>query len=109
MRTQKGNNNAYCQDNETSYLDWSLADTHQQMIDYVRKMIALRMRFPHFHQEKFFSGRDSNLDTIRDINWYAADLGPPDWHKQGKGFLAFLIQGSELKEVTARERNGMYW
>ncbi|NLJ76780.1 MAG: glycogen debranching protein GlgX [Peptococcaceae bacterium] len=104
LRTQKGNNNAYCQDNETSYFDWSLAGAHRQMIDYVRKMVALRKRFPHFRQEKFFSGRDSNLDTIRDINWYGADLGPPDWHKQGKGFLAFLIQGSELKGVAARER-----
>ena len=46
LRTQRGNNNAYCQDNEISYFDWSLADTNQDMIDYVRKLIAFRKRYP---------------------------------------------------------------
>ena len=104
LRTQRGNNNAYCQDNEISYFDWSLADTNQDMIDYVRKMIAFRKRYPHFYQERFFTGRDLNLDSIKDINWYAEDCGPQDWACPEKGFLVFLIQGSELTGAAAREK-----
>ncbi len=104
LRTQRGNNNAYCQDNEISYFDWSLADTNQDMIDYVRKMIAFRKRYPHFYQDRFFTGRDLNLDSIKDINWYAEDCGPQDWACPEKGFLVFLIQGSELTGAAAREK-----
>lgn len=104
LRTQKGNNNAYCQDNESSYFDWSLADTNQDMINYVRQMIAFRKCHPHFCQGKFFTGLDLDLDAMKDINWYSGDLGPPDWFNPKKGFLAFLIQGSELTRPACREK-----
>lgn len=96
MRTQGGNNNAYCHDNDISYFDWSLADINQDLVDYVRKMIAFRKRHPHFWQERYFTGRDLDLDAMKDINWYSEDLRSPDWCNPVKGFLAFLIQGSEL-------------
>ncbi len=104
LRTQRGNNNAYCQDNRISYFDWSLADINQDLIDYVRKMIAFRKRYPHFRQESFFTGRDHDLDTMKDINWYSEDLGSPDWGDPEKGFLAFLIQGSELSGARGGEK-----
>ncbi len=104
LRTQQGNNNAYCQDNKISYFDWSLADANKDMIHFVRKMIALRKRHPHFCREKFFTGRDLDLDTIKDINWYAEDSNPPDWQCPDKGFLAFLIQGSELTGAAGKEK-----
>lgn len=104
LRTQRGNNNAYCQDNEISHYDWSLADTNRDLIDFVRKLIAFRKRHPHFGQERFFTGRDLDLDAMKDINWYSEELGSPDWGNPEKGFLAFLIQGSELAGPSDRER-----
>ncbi|MFX4262109.1 glycogen debranching protein GlgX [Pelotomaculum propionicicum] len=104
LRTQRGNNNAYCQDNGISYFDWSLADINQDLIEYVRKMIAFRKRHPHFRQEGFFTGRDLDLDAMKDINWYSEDLASPDWGSPEKGFLAFLIQGSELTGATGGEK-----
>jgi isoamylase len=104
LRTQRGNNNAYCQDNEISYYDWSLADINQDMVDFVRKMIAFRKRHPHFRQESFFTGRDLDLDAMKDINWYSEDLRSPDWCSPGKYFLAFLIKGNELTGLPDREK-----
>jgi len=104
MRTQRGNNNAYCQDNEISYLDWSLAETNQDLVDFVRKLIDFRKRHPHFWQENYFTGRDLDLDAIKDINWYSEDLDPPDWNNPEKGFLAFLIKGNELIGVSEADK-----
>jgi glycogen operon protein len=104
MRTQRGNNNAYCQDNEISYLDWSLAETNNDLVDFVRKLIDFRKRHPHFWQENYFTGRDLDLDAIKDINWYSEDLKPPDWNNPEKGFLAFLIKGNELIGVSEEEK-----
>jgi isoamylase len=104
MRTQSGNNNAYCQDNNISYLDWTMAEANKEMVDFVRKLINFRKRHPHFWQENFFTGRDLDLDAIKDINWYSEDLKLPEWNSPEKGFLAFLIKGNELRGVSVEEK-----
>jgi glycogen operon protein len=104
LRTQRGNNNAYCQDNDISYYNWSLVEANQDMIDFVRKLIAFRKRHPHFGQKAFFTGRDLDLDTMKDINWYSEELMHPDWNNPEKGFLAFLIKGNELTGVSEEEK-----
>ncbi|NLI14260.1 MAG: glycogen debranching protein GlgX [Peptococcaceae bacterium] len=103
-RTQKGNNNAYCQDNEISYFDWDLAGKNQDLVNYVRRLTALRKRFPHFRLGRFFTGQDRDLDTMKDINWYSSDLNPPGWNLPEQRFLAYLIEGKELAEATASEK-----
>lgn len=104
LRTQRGNNNAYCQDNDIGYFDWSQAKANQDLVDFVRKLIALRMRHPHFGQKGFFTGRDLDLDTMKDINWFSEELRHPDWDNPEKGFLAFLIKGNELTGVPEEEK-----
>jgi isoamylase len=83
-RTQSGNNNAYCQDNETSWLDWSYLEQHQDIYGFVRGMIAFRCAHPVLSKEQFY--------TDAEIQWFSAQGSEPDWfNKQQKSF-ACLIQ-----------------
>src|SRR5207249_11009614 len=68
-RTQHGNNNAYCQDNEISWLDWRLADENAELLEFTRRLIDLRMRHPVFRRRHFFTGREVFQSGLRDIWW----------------------------------------
>jgi len=70
-RSQSGNNNAYCQDNETSWYDWSLLHRHGDIHDFTRAMIALRRRHPLLRQEEFY--------TPDEVTWFNASGRTPDW------------------------------
>jgi glycogen operon protein len=99
LRTQRGNNNAYCQDNEISWLDWSLAGKNEDMLNFVRRLIAFRRSHPHFSRPSFFTGANIDRDALRDINWFDEHLGSPDWNNPDKRSMAFLIEGVELDEI----------
>ena len=100
LRTQRGNNNAYCQDNEISHFDWSLAAKNKDMVEFVRRLIAFRKRTPLFRRRIFFSCQDGVLDRCKDINWYDENLNPPDWGNPEKRCLAFLIEGDKMNEIS---------
>jgi isoamylase len=70
-RTQGGNNNAYCQDNETSWHDWRCLESHREIFRFTRGMIALRSAHPVLSKEQFY--------TDADIHWFAPQGGLPDW------------------------------
>jgi glycogen operon protein len=74
-RTQHGNNNAYCQDNEISWFDWQLDDRAQRMLDFTRELIRLRLAHPALRRRRFFKGRRIRGADIRDIIWLRADGG----------------------------------
>jgi glycogen operon protein len=82
-RTQQGNNNAYCQDNETSWVDWSLAETNAGLVRFTRMMIALRRKYFALTREQFV-GR---------VTWHGTTVGEPDWTGQKRN-LAFQLRGS---------------
>jgi glycogen operon protein len=91
-RTQHGNNNAYCQDNEISWYDWQHAD--EQLLEFTRSLIALRHEHPVFRRWKWFQGRPLWGDDMKDIAWFRPDGEPmtdDDW-RQGfaKGLQVFL-------------------
>ncbi|MFX4493788.1 DUF3459 domain-containing protein, partial [Acinetobacter baumannii] len=67
-RSQQGNNNAYCQDNETSWVDWSRPD--QDLTAFVRRLLALRRRHPVLRRPVFLHGRNRSADGVKDITWY---------------------------------------
>lgn len=81
-RTQKGNNNAYCQDNETSWVDWELAERNAGLLRFTKMMIALRKRRFALSREQF----------INRITWHGSRIGNPDWTGQGRA-LAFQMHG----------------
>jgi isoamylase len=71
-RTQRGNNNAYCQDNETSWYDWRLAISNADLIRFVKGVIALRKEHPVLSAERFYLSEE--------ISWFGPEGEPPDWH-----------------------------
>lgn len=70
-RTQGGNNNAYCQDNETSWYNWNLADRHKELVGFVSELIALRKAHPVLSTDRFY--------TSEEIAWFGPDGGPVNW------------------------------
>ncbi len=81
-RTQKGNNNAYCQDNEISWVDWSLAEKNAHYLRFTRMMIALRKQYFALSREEF----------INRVSWHGTKLGDPDWIGASRT-LAFQMHG----------------
>jgi isoamylase len=97
-RTQHGNNNAWCQDNELSWFDWSLVETERNMLEFVRGMIALRRRHASLVHNAFFTGKPIPGRDIPDIRWHGMRLNEPAWHDSTTQFLAFTIAGLTTNE-----------
>ena len=72
-RTQQGNNNAYCQDNEISWINWDRAESHKELIALVRRIISLRQDHPVFRRRNFFQGRSIKGVGVKDILWLRRD------------------------------------
>jgi glycogen operon protein len=96
LRTQKGNNNAYCQDNDIGWFNWNDVMTHADMVAFTTKTIALTKRYTVLQQRKFFQGRDLDDDTIPDITWFGPDLGPPRWDDSDARTLCYRLDGGEV-------------
>jgi len=96
-RTQGGNNNAYCQDNETSWLDWGEEDERRRLLGaFVRRLLRIRREHVVFHRTRFFHGQTIPGTELPDILWLRPDGQPmrdEDWHAPHARFLAFLICG----------------
>ncbi|WP_291423509.1 glycogen debranching protein GlgX [Deinococcus sp.] len=99
-RTQKGNNNAYCQDNEISWYDWDNMD--RSLLDFTRKVIALRKAHPSLHRRKFFSGRTIRGENVRDIVWLRFDgqaMTDADWDNHQTQSLGMFLDGEGLDDI----------
>ncbi|GHT72170.1 hypothetical protein FACS1894110_26560 [Spirochaetia bacterium] len=106
-RTQGGNNNAYCQDNETSWYDWSLLEKNAELYRFVKMMIAFRRRHPGFMRPEFYTGRDGNYNAIPDISWFDEEGEPPDWEKIGS-CLALRMDGSKAEVLADKDDNDFF-
>jgi glycogen operon protein len=91
-RTQGGNNNAYCQDNEISWLDWRLVDEHADLVRFTSELIALRRRYPNLRRSSWFTGR-VNARGLRDVEWHGTRLLSPGWNDPSSRVLAFTLAG----------------
>ena len=91
-RTQHGNNNAYCQDNELSWFDWKSVEKHTGMFRFFKMMIAFRKRHPNVRRERFLTD-GPNAHGVREIDWHGRQLFTPDWHDPNGRILAFTIWG----------------
>jgi glycogen operon protein len=97
LRTQKGNNNAYCQDNNISWVDWKLSEINCGMIEFFKKAVSFRKNHTIMQRKKFFTGLDNNCNNKPDCAWYDWDLKTPDWNNQELRFLSYELDGSEEK------------
>ncbi|MGA1794615.1 MAG: glycogen debranching protein GlgX, partial [bacterium] len=95
LRTQKGNNNPYCQDNAVSWLDWRLLKKNDDVYAFCKKAIDFRKRYPVINRKRFYSGRDHDADGVPDIEWFGANLEPPPWDDPGLRFICYQLDGSE--------------
>ncbi len=97
MRTQKGSNNAYCQDNVISWYDWALAEKNGDMIRFVNKAVAFRRRYPILRSRKYLSGTDSDSDGMPDISWFGLGLDRPGWDYSEARVICYMLDGGEVK------------
>ncbi len=103
-RTQGGNNNPWCQNNEVSWYDWRLLSTHADIHRFCRELIGFRMRHPAFHRPEFYSGKDSSHNMIPDITWLTEAGARADW-SEDHGTLALLIDGNKSEIEADRDDN----
>lgn len=91
-RTQGGNNNAFCQDNETSWFDWSLVDKNQHLLTFVRHLIQFSLETEYFNELKYWS--ENATDAGSTITWHGVKPGRPDWSDHSHS-IAFTIQNKK--------------
>ena len=105
-RTQRGNNNVYCQDSELSWMDWSLVDKNSELLEFARKVTALRKSHPVFRRRRFFDGEPIRSgDEVRDIAWLTPagkEMQPQDWGGEFGKSIAVFLNGEAIPEPNAR-------
>jgi glycogen operon protein len=95
-RTQEGNNNAYCQDNAISWIDWSLADKNQAQVKFVKKLTALRAKYPILHRNRFLTGAYDQELEVKDLTWINAsgsEMRTEEWADERMLCFGMLIDG----------------
>jgi glycogen operon protein len=105
-RTQDGNNNAYCQDNELSWVDWSLLERHGDLVDFTAAVVDLRHSHPVFRRRRFFAGRPIRRgEELRDIAWFTPsgeEMSDEDWESGfGRSIMVFL-NGEGIPDLDRR-------
>jgi glycogen operon protein len=103
-RTQGGNNNAYCQDNEVSWVDWSLADSHADLLEFARELAAFRREHPVFRRRRFFRGGDGG-DGLADIAWLTpsgGEVADQDWKTPYARAMMVFLNGDAITEPGPR-------
>lgn len=104
-RTQRGNNNAYCQDSELSWVDWHLDEERHALLEFVRRMVSLRRSHPVFRRPRFFQGRAIHGAGVKDILWLRPDGGEMTDHEWEHTFarsLGVYLAGAALEEMDRR-------
>ena len=91
-RTQRGNNNTYCQDNEINWFDWTLVEKHHDVFRFFSRMIAFRKSHPILHLSRFLRG-DVNRRGLKDMDWHGCRLYSPGWNDPSSRVLAFTMGG----------------
>jgi isoamylase len=102
-RTQQGNNNAYCQDNELSWIDWQGADP--TLLEFTRRLVHLRRRHPVFRRRRWFQGRALRGSTTSDIGWFTPDgqeMTEEDWNVGFAKTLGVYLNGQAIPDPDPR-------
>lgn len=102
-RTQLGNNNGYCQDNEISWTHWKLKDYQKDMCEFVSKLVHLRLEHPVLHRRRFFTGRDANMaaDALPQVEWFDHNgeiMNLEAWSNTHAFSIMVFLNGSDIPE-----------
>ena len=105
-RTQGGNNNAYCQDTEVSWMDWKLDAEAESLLAFTSRLLALRAKAPVFRQRSFFVGGQLDVENpVSDLAWFRPDgglMGPDDWNRHDARTLGMFLNGDQIRTRTLR-------
>ncbi|HEY9629670.1 MAG TPA: glycogen debranching protein GlgX [Coleofasciculaceae cyanobacterium] len=104
-RSQQGNNNAYCQDNEISWVNWQLQEENKALLDFTRQLIGFRRQHPVFRRRKWFQGRAIHGSGVNDIAWYNPDgsaMREEQWNKGFAKAIAIFLNGEEIPTPSER-------
>ena len=102
-RTQHGNNNGYCQDNESSWYDWLSAD--ERLLQFTRRLIRLRQRHPVFCRRRWFQGREPHGPSVADVGWFVAagsEMSDGDWQAGFAKSLGMFLNGDAIPTPNER-------
>lgn len=106
-RTQRGNNNPYCQDNEISWVNWNLDAEQEKLLRFTARMIELRSRHPVLHRRHFFQGRPIRGTDVKDIVWVnpqGHEMSNGEWSESHVRSLGVFLSGEGLTETDAQGR-----
>ena len=101
-RTQGGNNNAYCQDDEISWFNWDVTDSEQSLFEFTRRLLTIRKEHPTFRRRKFFQGRHIRGADVRDVTWLSPDgeeMGEEQWNSNWVRCVGMRLGGGPIGDV----------
>jgi glycogen operon protein len=114
-RSQQGNNNCYCQDNELTWFDWNFDERRKRLLDFTCKLVHLRLAHPNLHRRKFFQDREIRakgegtlVGVIRDVTWFNSDgneVSDEAWSTGWTRAVALLLNG---KTLQVSDENGRW-
>ncbi len=106
-RTQRGNNNAYCQDNEISWLDWHIDPEGRQFFEFVRRLLELRRQHPAFRRTQFLHGRSIRGSDTKDVVWLAprgTEMSESEWNQGAAHCLGLFLAGDATDNYDTHGR-----
>jgi isoamylase len=106
-RTQKGNNNAYCQDNPLAWIDWDLDQRSRDLLEFARTVFRIRRSNPVFRRRRYFAGDPVSVEGAKDVSWVRPDgseMEEADWGEPANRVLGMLIHGEASDELDERGR-----
>jgi glycogen operon protein len=103
-RTQGGNNNAYCQDDEISWFNWDINEAERSLFEFTRRLLTIRKEHQTFRRRKFFQGRRIRGADIRDVTWFSPDgeeMNEEQWNSSWVRCVGMRLGGGPIGEVDA--------
>ncbi len=104
-RTQKGNNNAYCQDNDISWFDWKLVEKNKKLLRFVQTLIEFRKNQPTVRRLNFLTGKPVDGRAIPDVAWYSPVGTPLDWGQHDLAMVAYICAPSRTEDIEGKGRD----
>jgi len=104
-RTQKGNNNAYCQDNDISWFDWRLVERNEDLVRMVSELIKFRRTQPTIRRRSFLTGKPTDGRHLPDLSWFSPDGGPLDWSSDRLALTAYIAAPAKIDDPKKMGRD----